>query len=206
MTLEHNHGQNQRPQSHRYSCGQPNAYAAHGARYEPGETCNAPGTNASAGAEVREGREPKGVQSASTRGCAGVAAAFFFEGAGKRPYQPDGSAPSPAYIDDFVATEEGLRLAKAFMRLRPAFRRRIVDLVNEVAGESGSSSAALSYECVRFRFRAGVAGRVDVLIAAPPGRHPPSPNSTARRSLLAYPLKSIGWHLDQNVRAVAQAD
>jgi transcriptional regulator with XRE-family HTH domain len=69
----------------------------------------------------------------------GVAAAFFFEGAGERPYQPDGSAPSPAYIDDFVTSEEGRRLAKAFMRLRPAVRRRIVDLVNEVAGESGSS-------------------------------------------------------------------
>ena len=68
----------------------------------------------------------------------GVAAAFFFEGAGGGPY---GSAPSPAYIDDFVASKEGLRLAKAFMRLRPAVRRRIVDLVNEVAGESGSSSA-----------------------------------------------------------------
>ena len=64
----------------------------------------------------------------------GVAAAFFFEGAGGEPY---GSAPSPAYIDDFVASEEGLRLAKSFMHLRPAVRRRIVDLVNEVAGESG---------------------------------------------------------------------
>jgi transcriptional regulator with XRE-family HTH domain len=61
----------------------------------------------------------------------GVAAAFFFEGAGGGPY---GSAPSPAYIDDFVASEEGLRLAKSFMHLRPAVRRRIVDLVNEVAG------------------------------------------------------------------------
>ena len=71
----------------------------------------------------------------------GVAAAFFFEGAGGEPYQPVGSAPSPAYIDDFVASEEGLRLAKAFMCLRPAVRRRIVDLVNEVASESGSSSA-----------------------------------------------------------------
>ena len=71
----------------------------------------------------------------------GVAAAFFFEGAGERPYQPDGGALSPAYIDDFVATEEGRRLAKAFMRLRPRVRRRIVDLVNEIAGESGSSSA-----------------------------------------------------------------
>jgi transcriptional regulator with XRE-family HTH domain len=65
----------------------------------------------------------------------GVAVPFFFEGAGGGLYQPDASAPSPAYIDDFVASEEGLRLAKAFMRLRPAVRRRIVDLVNEVAGE-----------------------------------------------------------------------
>jgi transcriptional regulator with XRE-family HTH domain len=71
----------------------------------------------------------------------GVAVPFFFEGAGGGLYQPNASAPSPAYIDDFVATEEGLRLAKAFMRLRPAVRRRIVDLVNEVAGESGTSSA-----------------------------------------------------------------
>ena len=62
----------------------------------------------------------------------GVAAAFFFEGAGGGPY---GSAPAPAYIDDFVASEEGLRLAKSFMHLRPAVRRRIVDLVNEVAGQ-----------------------------------------------------------------------
>jgi transcriptional regulator with XRE-family HTH domain len=71
----------------------------------------------------------------------GVAVAFFFEEAGEGPYKPDGSAPSPAYIDDFVATEEGLRLAKAFMRVRPTVRRRILDLVNQVAGESGNSSA-----------------------------------------------------------------
>ena len=70
----------------------------------------------------------------------GIAVPFFFEGAGGRLYQPDASVPSPAYFDDFVA-REGLRLAKAFMRLRPAVRHRIVDLVNEVAGESGSSSA-----------------------------------------------------------------
>jgi transcriptional regulator with XRE-family HTH domain len=51
----------------------------------------------------------------------GVAAPFFFEGAGGAPY---GRAPSPAYIDNFVRGEEGLRLAKAFMRLHPAVRRR----------------------------------------------------------------------------------
>jgi hypothetical protein len=32
----------------------------------------------------------------------------------------------PQPISNFVASEEGLRLAKAFMRLRPAGRRRIV--------------------------------------------------------------------------------
>ena len=47
----------------------------------------------------------------------GVAAAFFFEGAGGGPY---GSAPAPAYIDDFVASEEGLRLAKSFYAPTPS--------------------------------------------------------------------------------------
>jgi hypothetical protein len=55
----------------------------------------------------------------------------FSEGAGEG--QPDGSAPSPAYFDEFLATTEGRRLAKAFIRLRPEERRRIVDLVNEFA-------------------------------------------------------------------------
>jgi len=64
----------------------------------------------------------------------GVAVPFFFEGAVGGTYKPDGSAPSPAYIDDFVTTSDGLRLAKAFMRVRPALQRRIVALVNEIAG------------------------------------------------------------------------
>jgi len=65
----------------------------------------------------------------------GVAVPFFFEGAVGGTYKPDGSAPSPAYIDDFVTTSDGLRLMKAFMRIaRPAVRHRIVALVNEIAG------------------------------------------------------------------------
>jgi transcriptional regulator with XRE-family HTH domain len=63
----------------------------------------------------------------------GVAVPFFFEGAGG--FQGNVNALLPSYIDDFVASEDGLRLAKAFMRVRPAVRRCIVDLVNEVAGE-----------------------------------------------------------------------
>ena len=57
---------------------------------------------------------------------------FFFEGA---PGQAvDGTAPSPSYVNEFVSSEDGLRLIKAFMRIaRTAVRRRIVELVQEIA-------------------------------------------------------------------------
>jgi transcriptional regulator with XRE-family HTH domain len=68
-----------------------------------------------------------------------VPVSFFFEGA---PHvssgQPDGmdEAPSPAYVADFLATSDGLALTKSFMRIKSSkIRRRIVDLVEEIAGE-----------------------------------------------------------------------
>ncbi len=68
-----------------------------------------------------------------------VPVSFFFEGA---PDLPGGSplgmteAPSPAYVSDFLATSDGLALTKAFMRIKdPKLRRRIVDLVSQIAGE-----------------------------------------------------------------------
>ena len=68
-----------------------------------------------------------------------VPVAFFFEGAPTLHMQQDGGlkeAPSPAYIADFLATSEGLALTKSFMRIKePKLRRRIVDLVEEIAGE-----------------------------------------------------------------------
>jgi len=67
-----------------------------------------------------------------------VPVAFFFEGAPNIPGSPDGmkEAPSPAYVSDFLATSEGLALTKAFMRIKEAkVRRRIVDLVKQIAGE-----------------------------------------------------------------------
>jgi hypothetical protein len=67
-----------------------------------------------------------------------VPVAFFFEGAPNLPGQSDGlkDAPSPAYVSDFLATSEGLSLTKAFMKIRePKLRRRIVDLVEEIAGD-----------------------------------------------------------------------
>jgi hypothetical protein len=53
-------------------------------------------------------------------------------------HQPSGlaEAPSPAYVSDFLATSDGLALTKAFMGIKnPKLRRRIVDLVEQIAGE-----------------------------------------------------------------------
>jgi transcriptional regulator with XRE-family HTH domain len=67
-----------------------------------------------------------------------VPVSFFFEGAPSLAGPGDGlqEAPSPAYVSDFLATSEGLALTRAFTRIKePKLRRRIVDLVKEIAGE-----------------------------------------------------------------------
>jgi transcriptional regulator with XRE-family HTH domain len=68
-----------------------------------------------------------------------VPVAFFFEGAPLPPGTPSGGfaeASSPAFVTDFLATTDGLALVKAFMRIPNAkLRRRVVDLVQEMAGE-----------------------------------------------------------------------
>jgi len=66
-----------------------------------------------------------------------VPVSFFFEG-GPDLAGPAGTmeAPSPSYVSDFLATSEGLALTKAFMQIKdPKLRRRIVDLVSQIAGE-----------------------------------------------------------------------
>jgi transcriptional regulator with XRE-family HTH domain len=63
---------------------------------------------------------------------------FFFEGAPHLPGKPEGiaAAPSPAYMYEFLATTEGLALTKAFMQIKElGLRRRIVELVEEIAGD-----------------------------------------------------------------------
>ena len=74
-----------------------------------------------------------------------IPVAFFFEGA---PDLTNGrasgtrEAPSPAYVSDFLATSDGLALTKAFMRITDAkLRRRIVDLVEQIAGDESVSGA-----------------------------------------------------------------
>lgn len=64
-----------------------------------------------------------------------VPVTFFFEGA---PGQPklDGKAPSPAYVNEFLSTSDGLALTKAFMQIKdPKLRRSIVNVVEEIASE-----------------------------------------------------------------------
>jgi transcriptional regulator with XRE-family HTH domain len=70
-----------------------------------------------------------------------VPIAFFFEGAPNASAPPgsNGSALSMAQIDEFVSDVDGLRLIRAFMRIDDAaVRRRIVMLVQEIAGDDGN--------------------------------------------------------------------
>ena len=69
-----------------------------------------------------------------------VPVSFFFEGAPTSPGQGGiggmSEAPSPAYVSDFLATSDGLSLTKSFMRIKNSkLRRKIVDLVEQIAGE-----------------------------------------------------------------------
>ena len=70
-----------------------------------------------------------------------VPVGFFFEGAPDLEPHVNGAngmaeAPSPGYVSDFLATSEGLALTRAFTRIKEArLRRRIVDLVEEIAEE-----------------------------------------------------------------------
>ena len=63
---------------------------------------------------------------------------FFFEGAPHQPGQPKGAGgpASPAYVSDFLSSTDGLALVKAFTKIKEAkLRRRVVQLVEEIAGE-----------------------------------------------------------------------
>jgi transcriptional regulator with XRE-family HTH domain len=62
---------------------------------------------------------------------------FFFEGSPHARGQHDTQtgAAFPQFVSDYLATADGLRLTKAFMRIPSAkLRRSIVNLVEEIAG------------------------------------------------------------------------
>jgi transcriptional regulator with XRE-family HTH domain len=67
-----------------------------------------------------------------------VPVAFFFDGVPHQPERAEGPSelPSSDYVSEFLATRDGLALIKAFTRIKePKLRRRIVDLVEEIAGD-----------------------------------------------------------------------
>jgi transcriptional regulator with XRE-family HTH domain len=64
-----------------------------------------------------------------------VPVAFFFQGLPEYPAVGLVEALSPTYVSDFLATTDGLALAKAFLQIKDAkMRRCIVSLVEEIAG------------------------------------------------------------------------
>jgi transcriptional regulator with XRE-family HTH domain len=71
-----------------------------------------------------------------------VTVAFFFDGAPRTPgilVAAGAEPPSPAYVDDFLASSDGLRLTKAFQHIADhKLRRRLVDLVEQIAGRGAA--------------------------------------------------------------------
>ena len=66
-----------------------------------------------------------------------VPVAFFFEGvSGKQSEDGSSKAPVADYVSDFLSSSDGLALTKAFTNIKDSkLRRRVVDLVEEIAGE-----------------------------------------------------------------------
>ena len=63
---------------------------------------------------------------------------FFFEGAPQIAGRvgKDAEAPWPAYVSDFLASSDGLKLVRAFTQIGDAqLRRSLVRLVEEIVGE-----------------------------------------------------------------------
>jgi len=63
-----------------------------------------------------------------------VPVGFFFEGAPQLSGLPNGTASSPDYVSEFLATRDGLALIKAFTQIKnEQLRRCVVRLVEEIA-------------------------------------------------------------------------
>ncbi|PSC04861.1 transcriptional regulator [Alsobacter soli] len=75
----------------------------------------------------------------------GMPVEFFFEGSPQPESEPIGfrDAADTTYVADFLATNEGVQLNRAFLRIKDAkIRRRIVDLVSSLAGTDESAILA----------------------------------------------------------------
>lgn len=61
-----------------------------------------------------------------------VPVSFFFEGGPNAEGHPAPNA-TPDYAQAFLATTDGLSIARSFAKLEPKLRRRVADLVEEMA-------------------------------------------------------------------------
>jgi hypothetical protein len=133
------------PEPNRPARRQPGADAPHDACNESDETGRCARPHLPAGAEIREGTNRIGASRLQQIShILQVPVTFFFEGAptASTPHGSRRSALSMAQIDDFVSDSNGLRLIAAFMRINnAALRRRIVMLVQEIAGDDGNQNA-----------------------------------------------------------------
>jgi transcriptional regulator with XRE-family HTH domain len=61
---------------------------------------------------------------------------FFFESAQQPSARSQDNAESPNFVNEFLATHDGLTLTKAFMQIEDArLRRCVVGLVESIAGD-----------------------------------------------------------------------
>jgi transcriptional regulator with XRE-family HTH domain len=70
---------------------------------------------------------------------------FFFDGSPQNAGHlgTDAEASSPAYVSDFLASSDGLKLVEAFTQIGDAkLKHSLVRLVEELGGESDSSNLA----------------------------------------------------------------
>lgn len=59
---------------------------------------------------------------------------FFFEGLPRLDGIPDSRPIVTTFVDDFLATKDGIAIAQAFTTIAdPRLRRRIVDLIEQIA-------------------------------------------------------------------------
>jgi transcriptional regulator with XRE-family HTH domain len=68
-----------------------------------------------------------------------VPVSFFFDGVSGPAKQGEDGMPKPPvadYVSDFLSSSDGLALTKAFTNIKDSkLRRRVVDLVEEIAGD-----------------------------------------------------------------------
>ena len=133
------HNGHESAQSGRQICREPRADAPADARHELRKARGETPLNLPAGAEIRKGTNR--ISASRLQEMSYILQApvpFFFEGAPQIAglVGKDAEPPWPAYVSDFLANSDGLKLVRAFTQIGDArLRRSLVRLVEEIVGE-----------------------------------------------------------------------